>query len=56
MAAAEGVVDTYIAEPADIETTCAVFDLALSPTHDAVAIGLIDGTIELWVSLRVEIS
>lgn len=43
--------DAYIAEPADIETACAVFDLALNPMHDSIAIGLIDGTIELYVHL-----
>jgi len=48
MAAAASIdVDAYIAEPADIETSCAVFDLALNPMHDSIAIGLIDGTIEL---------
>ena len=52
MAAADGIgLGTYIAEPADIETACAVFDLALHPVRDVIAIGLIDGTIELCATL-----
>ena len=37
-------------EPPDIETAAAVFDIAMHPTQDAIAVGLIDGSLGLCVT------
>lgn len=39
-------------EPQDIETKSAVFDIAFHPTQDVIAVGLIDGSLELCVGSR----